>query len=146
MSRCTLLSHLLAVAIISYPDSFLAIQHKMVLTNTTTVAHPYLGNVSVTLIDTKLSYICHIFHTIENALISAELNVKYTDNGPYLNFFKKRLNFCEFMVNPNIDPLIYLGYKAVTLDQRNHIFTKCPIKAVRNILLNMFLICLIKPK
>lgn len=131
MSRRLLLGHLFALAVLLYPNGFLAIQHKIVLTNITTFAHPNLGNVTISLIDTKLSYSCYIFHTIEMAIISAELNVKYTDYGPYTNFFKKRLNFCEFMNNPSSDPLFYFGYKAAMFDQHNRIFTKCPIKAVR---------------
>lgn len=140
MSRWALLSYMLAVAALFYPNGFLAIQHKIILTNLTTAAHPDLGNASITLADSKLSYRSFIFHNIENAIISAELNVKYNDYGPYTNFFKKRLNFCEFLANPNLDPLIYLGYKAVILDKRNHIFTECPIKAVRIIyILNIHL-------
>lgn len=131
MSRWALLSYLFAVAVLFYPNGFLAIQHKIILTNLTTAAHPDLGNVSITLKDSMLSYRSFIFHNIENAIISVELNVKYTDHEPYTNFFKKRLNFCEFVANPNIDPLLYLAYKAVVWDQRNHIFTECPIKAVR---------------
>lgn len=131
MSRWLLLSYLFAVVVLLYPNGFLSIQHKIILTNMTTIVPPNLGNISMTINDTMLSYSCYIFHTIENAIIIADLNVKYTDYGPYTNFFKKRLNFCEFMANPKMDPLLFFAYKAATFDEHNRIFTKCPIKAVR---------------
>lgn len=138
MSAWPLLSHLLPIAILlQYLHGFLAIQHQIILTNTTGVSDPDLGNISITMTDSKLSFRCNIFHTIENGIISSELNVKYTEFGPYTNFFKKRVNFCEMISHPNLDALIYLAYKTVSLDQRNHVFSKCPIEAVRIIIFNV---------
>lgn len=136
MSPWQLLNNLHAVALLLlYPCGFLAIQHQIILTNSTGSSDPDLGNISITMRDSKLSFRCYTFRTIENGIISAELNVKYTDFGPYTNFFKKRINFCELMKNPELDALIYLAFKTVSLDQRNHVFSKCPIKAVRNTLI-----------
>lgn len=130
MSRSPLLSYIFTALVLLQPYGFVAIQHQLILTNTTSVADPDLGNISVTLKDSKLSFCCYTFHTITNGIITAELNVKYTEFGSYSNFFKKSINFCELMVNPNLDTLIYLAFKTVSLDQRNHVFSKCPIKAV----------------
>lgn len=133
MSPWPILSHVLVLTVLLlYPNGFCAIQHQIILTNTTGVSDPDLGNISVTMKDSKLSFRCYVLHTIQNGIISAELNVKYTEFGTYTNFFKKRINFCELMDNPSLDTLIYLAFKTVSLDQRNHVFAKCPITAVIN--------------
>lgn len=107
-----------------------AVQHKLVITHMASIADPDYGNISVTLVDSKITIYLYNLHTIENAIITAELNVKTTENGNYTNFFKKRVDYCQLMKHPQQDPLLYLAYKAINLEKRNYIFNECPIKSV----------------
>lgn len=102
------------------------------------VADPDYGNISITLIDSKISFYCYNIHIIERAILTVELNVKTTDYGPFTNLYKKRLDICEFFKNPQLEPLVYLAFKAMTQDKRNHIYDKCPVKSVRNIFSQLY--------
>lgn len=127
MSPCEVYS---VVLLLLHSGGVTAVQHKLIITHLTSIADPDYGNFSVTLVDSKISIYFYNMHTIENAIITAELNVKTTDNRNYTNFFNKRVDFCQFMRNPQQDPLLYLAYKAIMSDKRNYIYTKCPIKSV----------------
>lgn len=109
---------------------YAAVQHQIVLTHMSSVADPDYGNISITLIDSKMSFYCYNIHTIEHAIITVELNVKTTDYGAFTNLYKKRLDICEFFKNPQLEPLVFLAFKAMTRDKRNHIYNKCPVKSV----------------
>lgn len=124
--------NLLYPFVLAFFRGYLAVQHQIVLTHMSSVAEPDYGNISITLIDSKMSFYCYNIHAIERAIITVELNVKTTDYGPFTNFYKKRLDICEFLKNPQLEPLVFLGYKAMTRDKRNHIYNKCPVKPVRN--------------
>lgn len=128
MPRLQILIQLLAMLLVK---GFLALQHRIIITNITSAVEPNFGNISFTLDHYKLSFFFYNKHIIESAIITAELNVKTTDTGTYTNFFIKRINLCEFLANPKLDPLIYIGYKLITKDKRNHVVTKCPIIAVK---------------
>lgn len=126
--RSVILSQLFAL---SFLNGFQALQHRIIFTNITSAVEPNFGNISFTLVDSKVSFYFYNKHTIANAIMTVELNVKTADYGTYTNFFNKRMNLCEFLANPNLDPLLYIGLKALLKDKRNHIITKCPIKAVK---------------
>lgn len=127
-SRFLILSHLFALLFL---NGFIAVQHRVILNKIISTVEPNLGNISITLVDSKFSFYFYNKYIIGNAIMSAELNVKTTVDGLYTNLFTKRINVCEFLANPNLDPLIYFGYKALTKDKRNKFFSKCPIKVVK---------------
>lgn len=117
------------VSLLLLHNSVTAVQHKLIITLMESIADPDYGNFSVTLVDSKIANFNNKY-TIENAIITAELNVKTNENGNYTSFFRKRFDFCQFMRNPQQDPLLYMAYKAITMDERNYMCTKCPIKSV----------------
>lgn len=124
-----ILSHLFALLFL---NGFLAVQHRITISKITSSVEPNLGNITFTLVDSRFSFFFYNKYIIENAIMSAEMNVKTTVDGIYTNLFTKRLNVCEFLANPNLDPLIYFGYKALTKDKRNKFFSKCPVKVVKS--------------
>lgn len=116
--------------VILFLNDLIAVQHRLTISKITSSADPNIGNISYTLLDSKFSFYFYNKYIIENAIMSAEMNVKTTVDGMYTNLFTKRMNVCEFLANPNLDPLIYFGYKALTKDKRNKFFSKCPVKVV----------------
>lgn len=147
LRRLLVRSHLLALVFL---NSLFAVQHRIIISKITSTVDPNFGNISFTLVDSKFSFYFYNKFIVENAVMSAEMNVKTTVDGMYTNLFTKRLNVCEFLANPTLDPLIYFGYKALTKDKNNKFFTKCPLKVVRYYLTwvnrfnNSYKVCLIR--
>lgn len=137
MASSQILSQLLGLLFV---NGCMALKHRILITNITSAVEHNFGNISFTLDNSKLSFYFYNKHIIDNAIMTTELNVKTADAGTYTNFFIKRINLCEFLANPNIDPLIYIGYKVLIQDKRNHIISKCPIKAVNKITIGLGLV------
>lgn len=114
-----------------YHNKIIAIEHRIVITNVSTIADPDFGNMSITVVDSTLNYYLNIFHTIENAFMSNELFAKTSESGEFTSFFKIRANVCDFLLNPQKEPLMYLAYQVILKDKRNHMYTRCPIKPVK---------------
>lgn len=113
-----------------YNNDIIAVQHRIIITNITTVANPDFGNMSITFADSMINFDFYNIHTIETAIVTNELLVKTTEFGEYSKFFKLSVNICDFLLNPQKDPLMYLAYQVILKEKRNHLYTKCPIKPV----------------
>lgn len=107
------------------------VQHQIVITNLVSVASPDFGNVSFTVVDSKLSLTAFNKHRIERAIIKIELNLQTSEYEPFTNYMTRSVDLCEAIANPKYEILMYVGYKSIVLDKRNHMFSKCPIKSVR---------------
>lgn len=114
-----------------YHNDIVAIQHRIVLTNVTTVADPEFGNMSISYVDSMMNFDFYNIHTIQTAIVTNELFVKTSEFGEYTKFFKISVNICDFLLNPQKEPLMYLGYQVVLMEKRNHMYSKCPIKPVK---------------
>lgn len=109
-----------------------SVHHQIVITNLVSVASPDYGNISFTVVDSKMSLFTFNIHRIDRAMVKVELNVQTSENGPFTNFMKRTVDLCEAIANPQYDKMMYIVYKTVVLNKRNHMFNKCPIKSVRN--------------
>lgn len=109
-----------------------SLHHQIVIMNLVTHASPDYGNISFTVVDSKMNLSTFNKHRIDRATVSIELNVQTSQYGPFTNFLKKTEDVCHIISNPQYDGLAYIFYKAIILNKRNHMFSKCPIISVRN--------------
>lgn len=114
-----------------YVGSCGSVQHQIVITDLVSVASPDYGNVSITVVDSKVNVSTFNIHRIERAIITVELNLQTSEYGPFTNYMKRTMDLCEALTNPKYEVVMYIAFRSLLRDKRNHLFTKCPIKSVR---------------
>lgn len=118
--------------------------YDVLLSEVSATCNPNYCNVSISANGTLISMSFHVLERLDNAFIHLEAGGK-SQYGQYHNLFNRTLALCEIINDRLKYPFTGMIYDGILKNKENHLFTSCPLKAVRchNLLercCNLFLI------
>lgn len=80
----------------------------------------------------RLNVTSELSGIVSKALLHGELFVMPLDgsSNKYNSFMKKSLEICEFLTNPESEPILNAIWEEVAADSRHNVALKCPIQPV----------------
>lgn len=124
-------SFVIAIAFVILPNPGNSVRvYDVRLSDVSAKCNPNFCNVSISANGTLISMTFHAIERLDNVFIHLEAGGK-SDYGQHHNLFNQTLVLCEIIHDRIKYPFTGKIYDGIIKTKENHLFTSCPLKAVR---------------